>query len=139
MISVKKQGPFEVFSRGVEEPWSIWRDGKPFKQVWTWPEVAAIVGEGPPTTKHATKKVRESKQAVRFTRIASGAYRSEDGRFEINHIVWPDEGRGYGRTDHWVVSEKDEGHRGGRFAWDPFETLADAKAAVAVSVQGSVP
>jgi hypothetical protein len=43
MISVKKQGPFEVFSRGVEEPWAIWRDGKAYKQAWTWDEVEAIL------------------------------------------------------------------------------------------------
>ena len=43
MISVKKQGPFEVFSRGVEEPWAIWRDGRFFKQAWTWAEVEAIL------------------------------------------------------------------------------------------------
>ena len=35
MVSVKKQGIFEVFSRGVEEPWVIHKDGVPFKQVWT--------------------------------------------------------------------------------------------------------
>ncbi len=43
MISVKKQGPYEVFSRGVEEPWSIWRDGRPYRQVWTWEEVERIL------------------------------------------------------------------------------------------------
>jgi hypothetical protein len=43
MISVKKQGPFEVFSRGVEEPWAIWRDGSFHKQAWTWAEVEAIL------------------------------------------------------------------------------------------------
>lgn len=46
MISVKKQGPYEVFSRGVEEPWSIWRDGKPYRQVWTWEEVEAVLRGG---------------------------------------------------------------------------------------------
>ena len=41
---MKKQGRFEVFSRGVEEPWAIYRDGVPFKQVWTWQEVETILG-----------------------------------------------------------------------------------------------
>jgi hypothetical protein len=51
MISVKKQGPFEVFSRGVEEPWVIWRDGSFFKQAWTWDEVEKILaGETKPVT-----------------------------------------------------------------------------------------
>ena len=53
MISVKKQGHFEVFSRGVEEPWSIWRDGKFYKQAWTWTEVEAILRD---ETKHAPKR-----------------------------------------------------------------------------------
>lgn len=44
MSSVKKQGRFEVFSRGVEEPWAIYKDGAPFKQVWTWKEVETILG-----------------------------------------------------------------------------------------------
>jgi hypothetical protein len=44
MFLVKKQGAFEVFSRGVEEPWAIWRDGKLYKQVWTWAEVDKILG-----------------------------------------------------------------------------------------------
>jgi len=43
VVLVKKQGPFEVFSRGVEEPWAIWRDGVPFRQVWTWDEVEVIL------------------------------------------------------------------------------------------------
>ena len=43
MISVKKQGPYEVFSRGVEEPWVIWRDGRFYQQVWTWAEVESIL------------------------------------------------------------------------------------------------
>ena len=46
MVSVKKQGRFEVFSRGVEEPWTVFRDGAPFKQVWTWQEVEKILGNG---------------------------------------------------------------------------------------------
>jgi len=45
MILVKKQGPFEVFSRGVEEPWTVWRDGQPYRQVWTWKEVDEILRE----------------------------------------------------------------------------------------------
>lgn len=44
MASVKKQGRFEVFSRGVEDPWAVYRDGKPFKQVWTWEAVDRILG-----------------------------------------------------------------------------------------------
>jgi len=44
MVSVKKQGRFEVFSRGIEEPWAIFKDGVPFKQVWTWQEVEKILG-----------------------------------------------------------------------------------------------
>lgn len=56
-------------------------------------------------------------------RIAPGYYRSEDGRIEINHIVEPDQGNGYGRTDHWIVVE--DGRPG-----DPFWTLADAKASL---------
>jgi len=55
MISAKKQGPFEVFSRGVEEPWSIWRDGKPFQQVWTWVEVEKILSEKTAAPKKARK------------------------------------------------------------------------------------
>lgn len=43
MISVKKQGPYEVFSRGVEEPWAIWRDGRPYQEAWTWNEVDVIL------------------------------------------------------------------------------------------------
>lgn len=46
MVSVKKQGRFEVFSQGVEEPWSVYKDSAPFKQVWTWPEVEKILGSG---------------------------------------------------------------------------------------------
>jgi hypothetical protein len=49
MIAVKKQGPYEVFSRGVEEPWAIWRDGQPYRQVWTWAEVERILHEDRPT------------------------------------------------------------------------------------------
>ena len=45
MISVKKQGRFEVFSRGVEEPWAIYLDGAPFAQAWAWPEVEAILAD----------------------------------------------------------------------------------------------
>ena len=45
MVSVKKQGHFEVFSRGVEEPWAVYKDGVPFKQVWTWQEIETILGE----------------------------------------------------------------------------------------------
>lgn len=55
MISVKKQGPFEVFSRGVEEPWAIWRDGRFFKQAWTWNEVESILRDD---TKHAHATVK---------------------------------------------------------------------------------
>ena len=44
MVSVKKQGRFEVFSQGVEEPWTIYKDGVPLKQVWTWQEVETILG-----------------------------------------------------------------------------------------------
>ena len=46
MVSVKKHGSFEVFSRGVEEPWAVYKDSTPFKQVWTWPEVEKILGSG---------------------------------------------------------------------------------------------
>ncbi len=60
MVSVKKQGPFEVFSYGVEEPWSIWRDGAPFKQVWTWVEVEKILSGDEPK-KAAPKKARKTK------------------------------------------------------------------------------
>lgn len=56
MISVKKQGPYEVFSRGVEEPWSIWRDGQPYRQVWSWEEVEKILGTAKKVRAHATKK-----------------------------------------------------------------------------------
>ena len=46
MVSIKKQGRFEVFSQGVEEPWAIYKDGVPLKQVWTWQEVEKIlIGE----------------------------------------------------------------------------------------------
>ena len=55
MISVKKQGPYEVFSRGVEEPWLIWRDGKLYRQVWTWEEVEKVLRD------EAPKAVRKSK------------------------------------------------------------------------------
>lgn len=56
MISVKKQGPYEVFSRGVEEPWAIWRDGHPFREVWTWEEVEKILRSDTPTKSlHARK------------------------------------------------------------------------------------
>lgn len=55
MISVKKQGRYEVFSRGVEEPWSIWRDGKPHRQVWTWPEVDEVLRDEAPKRAHARK------------------------------------------------------------------------------------
>ena len=59
MISVKKQGPFEVFSRGVEEPWSIWRGGVPLREVWTWNEVEAILGG---ETKSPAKPVAKKKK-----------------------------------------------------------------------------
>lgn len=61
--------------------------------------------------------------AIKIVRKAPGFYESTDGRFQIIHIVEPDQGNGYGRTDHWVVVD-------GRDAWDPFFTLADAKAAI---------
>ena len=79
MISVKKQGPFEVFSRGVEEPWSIWRDGKPFKQVWTWPEVDAILRDEsptPPTPPPETKKPA-AKKAPRKSKTQLAREREE--------------------------------------------------------------
>lgn len=50
MISVKKQGRYEVFSRGAEEPWSIWRDGRPHRQVWTWVEVEEVLRDGEKST-----------------------------------------------------------------------------------------
>jgi hypothetical protein len=55
MILAKKQGAFEVFSRGVEEPWAVYRDNVPFKQVWTWQEVEKILGssEAPASSKPA--------------------------------------------------------------------------------------
>lgn len=58
MIPVKQQGPYEVFSHGVEEPWAIWRDGRPYRQVWTWNEVEKILrGEAqkPAKITHAAK------------------------------------------------------------------------------------
>lgn len=64
MIPVKKQGPFEVFSRGVEEPWSIWRDGVPLREVWTWNEVEAILGgETASPAKAVTKKAPRTSKA----------------------------------------------------------------------------
>jgi hypothetical protein len=63
MISVKRQGPYEVFSRGAEEPWSIWRDGRPYRQVWTWRQVEQVL-RGDEKSKisrgHATKRARRS-------------------------------------------------------------------------------
>lgn len=56
MILVKKQGPYEVFSRGVEEPWLIWRDGRAYRQVWTWKEVEEILHERTPKKAHARKR-----------------------------------------------------------------------------------
>lgn len=68
MISVKKQGPYEVFSRGVEEPWAVWRDGRPYRQVWTWKEVDTILaGE-------STKRGRDD-HAVMKSEAASARYR----------------------------------------------------------------
>lgn len=55
MISVKKQGPYEVFSRGDEEPWAIWRDDRPYRQVWTWAEVEKILRGEASKKAHARK------------------------------------------------------------------------------------
>jgi hypothetical protein len=58
MVPVKKQGPFEVFSRGVEEPWAVYKDGVPFKQVWTWQEVEAILRGGASTQPDPTRDLK---------------------------------------------------------------------------------
>ena len=70
MILAKKQGAFEVFSQGVEEPWTIYKDGVPFKQVWTWQEVEKILGsvdrtEGAPSNPVTTLKAKEIRAALK--------------------------------------------------------------------------
>jgi hypothetical protein len=70
MIAVKKQGSYEVFSRGVEEPWAIWRDGRPYRQVWTWAEVEAILRGDEATTQssgtaHAKRELQAACDAAR--------------------------------------------------------------------------
>jgi len=71
MVSAKKQGPFEVFSHGVEEPWSIWRDGRPFKQVWTWVEVEKILSGDDEPKKATPKKARKTKAQLERERELS--------------------------------------------------------------------
>jgi len=79
MISVKTQGPFEVFSRGVEEPWAVWRDGVPLREVWTWEEVEAILRSGakrPAKTvaKKATKGGRRHHATVQSASPSTGRW-----------------------------------------------------------------
>lgn len=61
--------------------------------------------------------------AAKCKRIAPGEY--EMGGYEISHVEWPDEGTGYGATDHWVVTDTATGT-----VWDPFDTLREAKRAI---------
>ena len=66
MVSVKKQGRFEVFSHGVEEPWAVYKDGAPFKQVWTWQEVETLLGgESVPPNPAGSLKAREIRAAMK--------------------------------------------------------------------------
>ena len=67
MISVKKQGRFEVFSRGVEEPWTVYKDGVPLKQVWTWQEVETLLGgeEAAQPSPERTLKASEIRTALK--------------------------------------------------------------------------
>ncbi len=37
-------GGFEVYSNGYENPWYVHKGGAPLATVWTWKEVAALVG-----------------------------------------------------------------------------------------------
>lgn len=78
MVSVKKQGRFEVFSRGVEEPWSVYRDGVPFKQVWTWQEVETILGEEAPAQQNPARGLKAS--AIRAALKARGYRVRASGR-----------------------------------------------------------
>lgn len=67
MILVKRQGPYEVFSRGVEEPWLIWRDGRAYRQVWTWREVDEILREPYRRRGHATKRAKRRSGLPKLT------------------------------------------------------------------------
>lgn len=77
MILVKKQGPFEVFSRGVEEPWQVLRDGAPFRQVWTWREVEAILSGK--TSKNKPPRLHSTRTAAKFT-LGRGMITEEQAR-----------------------------------------------------------
>ena len=72
MVSVKKQGRFEVFSQGVEEPWSVYKDSAPFKQVWTWPEVEKIMGRGEAAAPSTPSEIRATLKARGYQVKASG-------------------------------------------------------------------
>jgi hypothetical protein len=66
MISVKKQGPYEVFSRGVEEPWAIYYNDDPYREVWTWDEVEKILREAPVPSKKRARYFSETREGQAY-------------------------------------------------------------------------
>lgn len=79
MISVKKHGSYEVFSRGSEEPWAIWRDGRPYRQVWTWKEVDEILREDPAKSPQVAAKGAET-PAYRVAYLVPNPRRGQQGQ-----------------------------------------------------------